>query len=80
MKEHTHDRLIEFERAVMRIPEVLQCYSITGDFDYLLRVIAKNVKDYEELMKDSLVNLPHVSFIHTSLTLGEIKNTPDLPV
>ena len=80
LKEHSRDALEEFERAVQRVPRVLQCYSVTGDHDYLLRVIAESVRDYEQAIKLSLVGLPHVGSISTSLTLNEIKNTMDVPV
>ena len=80
LKEHTSDVLIEFEQAVQRIPQIVQCYSATGDHDYILRVIATNMRDYEMTIKHTLLQLPHVSFINTSLTLGEVKNTPDVPI
>lgn len=80
MKEHSRDKLLDFERAVRHVPQVMQCYSITGDYDYLLRVVAEGVRHYEETIKNSLVGLPQFASISTSLTLNEIKNTTELPV
>ena len=80
MKEHSRDSLLEFERAVVRVPEVLQCYTVTGEYDYILRVLARNVRDYEDTVKNALVELPHVALLSTSLTLNEIKNTTHIPV
>ena len=80
MKEHTQEALNAFETAVCRVPQVLQCYSLTGDHDYMLRVIAESVRDYEQTMKRVLVGLPHVASVSTSLTLSEVKNTTNLPV
>jgi len=80
MKEHTREKLVDFEQAALRLPVVLQCYSVTGDYDYILRVLARNMKEYEQTIKDSLVELPHVSFINTSVTLNEVKNTTNLPI
>lgn len=80
MKEHTRDKLIAFEAAVARVPQVLQCYSITGDHDYILRVLAHSIRDYEETIKSALVSLPHVASISTSVTLKEVKNTVIIPV
>lgn len=80
MKEHTRDRLTEFENAVQRVPEIVQCYSATGEHDYILKVLARSVSDYETTMKDALVELPHVSFINTSFALNEVKNTTAVPI
>ena len=80
MKAHTRETLDEFERAAYSVPEVVECYSATGDHDYILKVLASSVMDYEKTIKHKLLQLPHVSFISTSLTLNEVKNTPDVPV
>lgn len=80
MKEHEREKLTQFEQAVVRIPQVLQCYSATGEYDYFLRVLAKSVDDYESTVKNSLVELPNVFSINTSLTLKEVKNTTAIPV
>lgn len=80
MKEHRRAKLLEFEAAAARIPEVMQCYSLTGDYDYVLRVLARNMQDYEQNMKESIVELPNVASINTSVTMKEIKNTTIVPV
>eukprot|EP00581_Thalassiosira_minuscula_P023358 CAMPEP_0184405978 /NCGR_PEP_ID=MMETSP0738-20130409/1199_1 /TAXON_ID=385413 /ORGANISM="Thalassiosira miniscula, Strain CCMP1093" /LENGTH=131 /DNA_ID=CAMNT_0026762699 /DNA_START=89 /DNA_END=484 /DNA_ORIENTATION=- len=80
MKEHRRELLNEFEDAVAKIPEVLQCYSATGTHDYILRVLARSLADYEQTIKHYLVELPYVSLISTSVTLKEVKNTNDIPV
>lgn len=80
MKEHKRHALDEFEASVQRVPEVLQCYSATGDHDYILRVLARSIEHYEQTIKNYLVELPHVSFISTSVTLNEVKNTTDVPI
>lgn len=80
MKEHTRDKLNAFEDAVTRVPEVLQCYLATGDHDYILRVLAKDMQHYEAVVKNSLVELPNVSMLSTSVTMKEVVNTTDVPV
>ncbi|WP_294223403.1 Lrp/AsnC family transcriptional regulator [uncultured Shimia sp.] len=77
---HTQESLEEFETAVEFLPEVVECYSATGDQDYILKVLALSVRDYEETIKQRLLKLPHIGSIRTSLALNEIKNTPDVPV
>lgn len=80
MKEHSREGLNAFEAAVKHVPAVNQCYTMTGDHDYILRVLAKSVKDFEITVKNSLMELPNVAAIHTSLTLKEVKNSSKVPI
>ncbi|MGR3593787.1 Lrp/AsnC family transcriptional regulator [Limimaricola soesokkakensis] len=80
MNGHSRAHLEEFEAAVVRIAEVVQCYTVSGDHDYLLRVLARSIRHYESTVKNALVQLPHVLSISTSVTLREIKNTTDVPL
>ena len=80
MKEHRREAFSEFEKAVQDVPEVLQCYTATGDYDYILRVLARSLEDYEKTVKNYVVELPHVSNVSTSVTLNEVKNVTDIPI
>ncbi|MBL1405155.1 MAG: AsnC family transcriptional regulator [Hyphomicrobiales bacterium] len=80
MKEHSREGLNAFEAAVKHIPAVNQCYTMTGDHDYILRVLARSVEDYEKTIKNSLMGLPNVAALHTSLTLREVKNSSSVPL
>lgn len=80
MASHKRSTLEEFERASRDIPEVVECYTTAGEYDFILKVLSRSVRDYEEAVKHKLLQLPHVSLINTSLTLKEVKNTPDIPV
>lgn len=77
---HKRDRLQAFETAVQAVPEILQCYSLSGDHDYVLHVIAKSVRDYEETVKNALVELPNVQSINTSFTMKTVKDSRNVPV
>ncbi|MBE9640706.1 Lrp/AsnC family transcriptional regulator [Salipiger mangrovisoli] len=77
---HNRDRLQAFEDAVQRVPEILQCYSLSGDHDYVLHVVAKSVRNYEETVKNAIVELPNVQSISTSFTLKSVKDTRVIPV
>ncbi|MEM7070117.1 MAG: Lrp/AsnC family transcriptional regulator, partial [Pseudomonadota bacterium] len=57
---HSANALDEFEAATEHIPEIMQCYTMSGEFDYLLRVVVKTVRDYEKAVKGKLLQLPHV--------------------
>ena len=80
LKNHARRQLDEFESAASAVPEVVQCYMVTGTYDYCLRVLAASVEDYEGTIKYTLLSLPNVASINTLLTLKEVKNTPHVPV
>lgn len=61
-----------FEKAVADCPEVMECYLMAGDSDYLLRVVASDPADYERIHKTHLSRLPYVSRIHTSFALRTV--------
>ncbi|TPE53277.1 Lrp/AsnC family transcriptional regulator [Amaricoccus solimangrovi] len=80
LKEHRRERLTEFEEAALKVPEIIQCFSISGEYDYILQVIARSVSDYERTVKDAIVELPNIASINTSFTLRKVKASLDVPV
>jgi DNA-binding Lrp family transcriptional regulator len=74
------DRLEIFETAVMRQPEVLECYLMTGEADYLLRVVVPDVADYERFLRDWLTRLEGVAGINSSFALKQVKYLTTLPL
>ncbi|MGB8819267.1 MAG: Lrp/AsnC family transcriptional regulator [Rhizobiaceae bacterium] len=64
--------LSEFEAAVKRCPNVLVCYLMSGEYDYLLRIAAKDLADYERIHKEWLSAMPHVIKINSSFALREV--------
>lgn len=80
IKSHDEQSLNAFEQAVQNIPEIVECYSTTGDKDYLLRVIVSTVDAYEQLLKKQLVHLPNVASINSTFALKQVKYTTELPL
>ncbi len=72
--------LTEFEAAVKLCPNVLVCYLMSGEYDYILRVAAKDLEDYERIHRDWLSALPHVVKINSSFSLREIIDRPNVGV
>ncbi|CCF19269.1 Bkd operon transcriptional regulator [Pseudorhizobium banfieldiae] len=70
--------LAEFEAAVKRCPNVLVCYLMSGEYDYILRVAAKDLEDYERIHRDWLSALPHVVKINSSFALREVLDRPNV--
>ncbi|HEY7772813.1 MAG TPA: Lrp/AsnC family transcriptional regulator [Marinagarivorans sp.] len=80
IKSHDEQSLNAFEAAVQQIPEIVECYSTTGNKDYLLRIIVSNVDSYERLLKKTLVHLPNVASINSTFALKQVKYTTELPL
>ena len=80
LKQHDEETLTAFEEAVRNRPEIITCYSMSGEFDYLLHVIARSVREYEILLKQVLLHLPGVSHVNSSFALKEVKNVTTLPI
>ncbi len=69
-----------FEDAVRKIPEVMECYLMTGDFDYLLRVAVADTADFERMHSRELTRLPGVARVHSSLALRAVARQTVLPI
>ncbi|WP_377289228.1 Lrp/AsnC family transcriptional regulator [Rhizobium sp. SG2393] len=70
--------LSEFEAAVKLCPNVLVCYLMSGEYDYILRIAARDLEDYERIHRDWLSALPHVVKINSSFALREIIDRPNV--
>ncbi len=80
MQMHQLEQVENFRRLVQDMPEVLECHHITGEYDYLLKVVLRNRKDLERFVVDRLTPIPGVARIHTSLVFTEVKSTTALPL
>jgi len=72
--------LAAFEDAVRNIPEVMECYLMTGEFDYLLRVVVKDMADFERIHKDELTRLPGVARVNSSFAIRTVLKRTALPL
>ena len=74
------DDLAEFEAQVKQLPEVMECYLMSGDADYLLRVIVADARDYERVHSQYLTRLPGVARVHSSFALRTVLKKTELPI
>ena len=72
--------LAAFEAAVRAIPEVMECYLMTGEFDYLLRVVVADMADFERIHKDELTRLPGVARVNSSFAIRTVLKKTELPL
>ncbi|WP_240231989.1 Lrp/AsnC family transcriptional regulator [Devosia lacusdianchii] len=80
LERQREDELDRFSNAVMAWPEVAECYLMTGQRDYLLRIVVKDLAAYESFLKQKLTRLEGVASIESSFALGQVKNAQALPI
>ena len=78
-RQHEED-LDSFAEAVSRWPEVVDCYLMTGQRDYLMRIVVRDLEAYERFLKEKLTRISNVASIETSFALGQVKRSDHLPL
>ncbi|HYM27532.1 MAG TPA: Lrp/AsnC family transcriptional regulator [Steroidobacteraceae bacterium] len=77
---HGREALLRFEQAVRAHPEILECYTLMGETDFLLRIVCRDIKAYEAFFLDHLSRFPGVQSVNSSIALAVIKETTALPL
>ncbi|MCO8649751.1 Lrp/AsnC family transcriptional regulator, partial [Burkholderia multivorans] len=76
---HIRD-LSKFQKLVSDLAQIQECFSVTGDIDYVLKVVAHDLKGLSRFLLETLMRIPGVSGVHSSVCLDEIKCTSAMPV
>ncbi len=77
---HGRDALLRFEQAVREHAQILECYTLMGETDFLLRIVCRDIKAYEAFFLDHLSRFPGVQSVNSSIALAVIKETTALPL
>lgn len=80
LKEHSDTILAQFEKQVVKLPDVMECYQLSGVADYLLKVAIADMDAYNDFLKTKLAPLPYVKNLLTSFVLVEAKRSTAYPV
>jgi DNA-binding Lrp family transcriptional regulator len=80
LQHHVPEAVQNFREAVQTMPEVQECYFLTGEYDYLLKVVVRHRRDLERFLMQTLTPMPGMDKIRTSMVLTEIKMTTAVPV
>lgn len=75
LEKHTQDYVIKFEKAVAKLNEVLECYHVSGEYDYLLKVLVKDMRAFREFMVNKLTSIYHIGSTHSMFVINEVKYT-----
>jgi Lrp/AsnC family leucine-responsive transcriptional regulator len=73
--QHAHDYVIKFEKEVANLNEVLECYHVSGDYDYLLKVLVKDMAAFREFMVKKLTAINHIGSTHSMFVINEVKHS-----
>jgi Lrp/AsnC family leucine-responsive transcriptional regulator len=73
--QHTKEYLNTFEHEVTQLTEVLECFHVSGDYDYILKICVGGMEEYREFMVTKLTNLKHIGSTHSSFMISELKNS-----
>ena len=80
LTSHGRSNLAAFSEAVSKYPEVLDCYVVLGNVDFLLRIVTEDIKAYEQFFFEKLSQLPGIQEVNSSIVLSDIKHTTVLPI
>jgi Lrp/AsnC family transcriptional regulator len=74
------DAIAQFDRAIRDRPEVLDCYTLTGEWDFCLRIVTRDMKEYEAFFLDHLSKIPNVQSVNSSIAVTVVKESTALPL
>jgi len=69
-----------FEQEIGSFPEIVECYTMTGSWDYMLKIITRDIRHFERFLRDHLLRMTAVGEIHSHIAITEIKNSTELPL
>lgn len=80
LQRHSIDSTVGIEQQVSSYPEVLQCFAVTGNADFVMRVIVPDMASYDRFLNEKIFTLQGIAQVHSNFSLREIKNTQTIPV
>lgn len=78
--QHTKTNVLKFEAEVVKLPEVLECYHVSGEYDYILKILVKDMEAYREFMLSKLTSLEHIGSTQSTFIISPVKMTTALPL
>ncbi|MET7029005.1 Lrp/AsnC family transcriptional regulator [Sediminicola luteus] len=78
--QHTKEFVTQFEREVLRLQEVVECYHISGDYDYILKIHVSDMEAYRDFMVAKLTAINHIGSTQSSFVITEVKHTTAIPI
>ncbi|MGH8286292.1 MAG: Lrp/AsnC family transcriptional regulator [Steroidobacteraceae bacterium] len=80
LERHTDEKLEQFRREIGALEEIVSCYATTGEYDYLLQVVAPDLESLSAIVLKKLVKIPSVRVVHSSIVLDSVKRSVRVPL
>lgn len=80
LKQHSQELIQEFMDVVQNIEEITECYNTSGDYDFLIKVYAHDMKSYQQFMLNTLGTINCIGSLHSIFVIDETKNTHGVPI
>lgn len=78
--QHTKSNVLKFESEVVKLDEVLECYHVSGEYDYILKILVKDMEAYREFMLSKLTSLEHIGSTQSTFIISSVKSTTAIPM
>lgn len=76
--QHSKEFLSNFEKEILKLDEVLECFHVSGDYDYILKIHVSDMKEYREFMVTKLTTIRHIGSTHSIFSINEVKNSSEI--
>lgn len=76
--QHSKEFLANFEHEILKLEEVSECFHVSGDYDYILKLHVEDMKAYREFMVTKLTTIKHIGSTHSMFTINELKNSTEI--
>ena len=80
LKQHSQELIQEFMNVVQNLEEITECYNTSGDYDFLIKVYAHDMKSYQQFMLNTLCTINCIGSLHSIFVIDETKNTHGVPI
>ena len=75
LAQHKKEYIVQFEKEITQFSEVLECFHVSGDYDYILKICVADIAEYRDFMVSKLTNLQHIGSTQSSFMIKEVKNS-----
>ena len=75
LEKHTKENIVVFEREINKLEEVIECFHVSGDYDYILKIYVKDMDEYRDFMVNKLTTLKHIASTHSTFNIGKVKSS-----
>jgi Lrp/AsnC family leucine-responsive transcriptional regulator len=76
--QHSKEFLSNFEKEILKLNEVSECFHVSGDYDYILKIYVEDMQAYREFMVTKLTTIKHIGSTHSTFTISEVKNSNEI--